>query len=153
MNKSKLLITSVVILAILNIVLVVILALGHSQHPPRKMDGPKQIVIEKLNFDENQIEAYEELITKHRENIANKEDEMRKAKEALYHSLSNENQNKKDELIAKINILQKDFENIHYHHFLDIKKLCKPEQIKNYNELTNELAKIFAPHPPMPPRR
>jgi periplasmic protein CpxP/Spy len=152
MNKSKLLIISVVTLAALNIALILVLTLGHSPRPPHNMGGPKQIVIEKLHFDANQIEAYEELISVHRETIRSKEEEMRVAKESLYHSLSSNNQDKRDELIAKINIIQKNFEEIHYNHFLDIKKLCKPDQIKDYNELTNELARIFSPQK-MPPKR
>lgn len=154
MNKSKLLIISVVILILLNIGLVVVLTLQHSsRRPPHKMRSPKQIVIEKLHFDANQIKNYEELITKHQKNISNKEFEMKNAKEALYHSLSSDTQDKKDELIAKINILQKDFEEIHFNHFLDIKKLCKPEQMQDYNELTNELAQIFSPPPPIRPKK
>tara|TARA_R110001592_G_scaffold357763_1_gene661506 strand:+ start:840 stop:1304 length:465 start_codon:yes stop_codon:yes gene_type:complete len=154
MNKNKLLIISVVVLVVLNITLIVVLTLGHSPRPPHMQghQNPKEIIIERLHFDATQVEAYNEIIAKHREQIGNKEHEMRIAKEALYHSLSSDNQDEKDELIAKINILQKDFEEIHYNHFLEIKKLCKPEQIKNYNELTDELAKIFAPHPE-PPRR
>ncbi|MCB9359690.1 MAG: hypothetical protein H6587_11640 [Flavobacteriales bacterium] len=153
MTKTKLLIISVVTLAALNIVLIVILTLGHSSRPPHKMRSPKQIVIEKLHFDASQIEAYEKLILEHQEAIIQKEEEMKYAKGALYHSLSSDNQDEKDELITKINIIQRGFEELHYNHFLDIKKLCKPEQIKDYNKLTNELARIFAPHPPMQPKR
>jgi hypothetical protein len=154
MNKNKLLIISVVVLVLLNITLIIVLILGNSPRPPHMQEhqNPQEIIIEKLHFDELQINAYNELIAEHRELIGNKEHEMRIAKEALYHSLSSDNQDEKDELIAKINILQKDFEEIHYNHFLEIKKLCKPEQIQDYNELTNELAKIFSRHP-KPPRR
>jgi hypothetical protein len=154
MNKNKLLIISVAVLVLLNISLIVVLTLGHSPRPPHMQgpQNPQEIIIEKLNFDASQVEAYNEIITEHREQIENKEHEMRIAKEALYHSLSSDNQDEKDQLIAKINILQKDFEDIHYNHFLEIKKLCKPEQIQDYNELTNELAKIFSRHP-KPPKR
>ena len=34
-------------------------------------------------------------------------------------------------------------EKINLEHFLDIKKLCKPNQMKDYESLTQELANLF----------
>ena len=53
----------------------------------------------------------------------------------------------KDSLIAQLNLYQKQIEETHFKHFEDIKKICHPYQMENYNELTEELARIFAPKP------
>lgn len=148
MTKSRVLIISIIVLVLLNIGLIAVLMLGHAPRPHHE-NGPKKpkfIVIEKLHFDENQINKYEVLIDEHRSIIKEKEVEMRAAKHALFDLLKSDNQEGKNERIAKINIIQKDIEEIHFNHFIDIKKLCNPNQIKDYNELTHELAKIFAPH-------
>ena len=145
MTKFRLLIISVIILTLLNVGLIAVLMLGHSPQLHHKK-GPKNIIIEKLHFDETQISKYEVLIKAHRASIKIKEDEMRAAKSALFSLLKNENQEEKNERIAQITIIQKDIEEIHFNHFSDIKELCKPNQVKDFNILTNELAKIFAPH-------
>jgi hypothetical protein len=57
----------------------------------------------------------------------------------------------KDSLENKLGELQRQIETVHYNHFTDIKKLCKPEQLENFNALTHDLAKFFAPERNLPP--
>lgn len=124
----------------------------HKPFPPGRPPSPREIIIERLKFDENQIEKYEELIDSHRNEIINIEHSLKAAKEKLYLTLLSENENEKDELIAQINILQRKIEIAHYEHFKAIKNICKPEQINFFNDLTNDLAFIFSPFK-KPPRR
>jgi periplasmic protein CpxP/Spy len=42
-------------------------------------------------------------------------------------------------------MLQKKIEAVHYNHFKEIKKLCKPDQAEYFESLTGELADFFSP--------
>ena len=55
----------------------------------------------------------------------------------------------KDRLFLKLADLQKQIETTHFNHFIDIKKLCKKEQLSDYENLTEELSKLFS-HPRRP---
>jgi len=156
MNKIRLLIISVVVLVLINLGLVATLFLGHKGHPgthtpPRQK--PKEIIIERLHFNNHQIAEYEKLITEHRHNIEKYDGLIRNTKNQLFDLLKTENHNSKDSLIAEIGNAQHKIEELHFKHFNDIKGLCTVDQIENFNELTNELAKIFAPHHPPKPRK
>lgn len=37
---------------------------------------------------------------------------------------------------------------MHFKHFEDIKALCMKDQLDDYNSLTKQLARLFAPPPP-----
>jgi periplasmic protein CpxP/Spy len=155
MNKTKVLTIAVIVLVLLNISVVATFMLNKPPHPPG-MEGrqsPKTIIIERLHFNETQIAAYDDLIKEHRTTIQNKEEQLKLVKEELYALLAADNQTTSTDLITKINMIQKEIEEIHFNHFLDIKKLCKPEQLSDFNELTNELASLFSPIHEHPPRR
>ena len=147
MNKTRILSILVIALIVLNIVLISVFVIKKPHHPPhhRKHEGPKNVIIKKLHFDDTQISAYEALIKAHRTKIHSKDLELRKAKKELYFLLNKNDSNKIDSLISNINNVQKEIEVLHFNHFLDIKKLCKENQLNHYNELTHELARLFAP--------
>ena len=158
MDKTKLLTFSVIALLLLNLGTLSFLFLtnpnGNHPHGTPNFKGgpePKEIIIEKLNFDSNQIAQYEKLIQVHRKEISSIEDEIRKTKEELYFQLHENSINNatKDSLIDALAAYQKQIENIHFKHFQDIKKLCKKEQLDDFNALTEELSRLFSkPHPP-----
>ena len=50
-------------------------------------------------------------------------------------------------------MLQKEVEMINYDHFSDIRALCRPDQMDNFNTLAQELAQIFKPEKQGPPRK
>jgi protein CpxP len=148
MNKIKLLSIVALLLFISNVVLVFFLV-----QKPKPHEGPKNIIIQKLNFDVQQVSAYEKLIIQHRKAIRQKEQQIRRIKRRLYTSL---NQNRefprKTRMIERLGQKQIEIETIHYEHFKDIKKICKPEQIARFNALTKELTRLFD-HKPRPKRR
>jgi hypothetical protein len=112
---------------------------------------PREIVIKKLGFDEQQIKAYEVLIKDHQQKIKFLNDAIRAKKNELYTHLKTDATpiNRNDSLVIQLADYQSQIETTHYNHFLDIKKLCRQEQLKKYDELTTELAKIFS-HPRRP---
>lgn len=145
MNKIKLLTFSIVALLILNFGTLTFLFLKN----PHRAEGrvmPRQIVIERLHFDTNQIASYDKLIKLHRSKIRKLQDGIRNFKNELYALLNQETIDiiKKDSLITNLAMLQKEIESTHFNHFVDIKKLCKKEQLSNFELLTEDLSKIFS---------
>ena len=155
MNKNKLLIFLVAGLLISNILLVVFIMKGrgpgHGGPPPHHHGGPRDLIIERLHFDETQVQAFEKLIHEHRKAINAQDEALLNIKTTLYNNLkSEENKSVTDSLINAMVAIQNKIEHVHYSHFTDIKKLCRPEQLKDFNELATELAGIFGPPPPPP---
>lgn len=158
MTKIKLLSIAVVGLLLINIGILAFLFLRKPVPPPdrpmRGGEGPKNSIIERLHFDKEQIAQYEKLIEQHQQNIRELSGQVRKTKNQLYSTLATDADTNKDSLENKLGELQRQIESVHYSHFTDIKKLCKPGQLESFNALTQDLAKFFAPgkNSPPPPR-
>ncbi|MEC4003482.1 hypothetical protein OX283_002330 [Flavobacterium sp. SUN052] len=141
MNKTKLLTFSVIALLLLNFGILAFLFLSG---PNGRKHTPREVVIHKLHFDTNQIADYDKLITVHKEKIKSLNDSIKNCKNELYSQLkTTENKSVTDGLFLKIAQFQSQIEQTHFNHFLDIKKLCKPNQFKDYNELTTKLSEMF----------
>lgn len=152
MERTKLLTFTVIGLLVLNFATLGFLFLNGPKSgrlPHERKPEPKEIIIQKLHFDANQQKEYAKLIQWHRGEIDKLDGNIRKTKNELYSQLSEKQTNvkSKDSLIALLNSYQKQIEETHFKHFEDIKKLCKPEQLEDFNALTEELARIFAPKP------
>ncbi len=158
MSKIKLLSIAVIGLLLINIAVVVFLFTKKAPHPTedrlprdkhgppaRNGEGPKRIIIDRLGFDEQQVNEYEALIKLHQSSIKLLDDSIRLTKNALYHTLRNENFTGKNSLLIQLDILQKQIELTHYDHFVELKKICKPGQLDEFNKLSDELARLFAP--------
>lgn len=152
MEKTKLLTIAVIGLLLINIGTLGFLLLNGKEHRPPHEDGrpePKEIIIEKLHFDAAQQKEYDNLIRWHRGEITRLDGNIRQAKNELYAQLSQADVQAKvkDSLIAVINSNQKQIEATHFKHFEDIKKLCHKDQMDDFDALTEELSRIFAPKP------
>lgn len=120
-----------------------------SNKPPHlRRDAPKKVIIEQLQLDKQQSEAYEMLIQGHQENIQKLEQDIARLKNQLYLGLkSGEMTDAPDSVIAEIGKAQMSIEFVHFNHFKDIKNLCRPEQLKLFDEFTIQISKLFAPLP------
>lgn len=138
-------------LCVINIGLMafVLFRTGPPPHPGgmRPEDRPRQLIIEKIGFDQQQVTQYDQLITEHRTTVRKLEAQIMEAKNNLYHTLV-ENTSAKDSIINGLTSLQQRVETTHYNHFLDIKKICRADQQDEFNQLTTELADYFRPHKP-----
>jgi hypothetical protein len=107
---------------------------------------PREIVIEKLSFNQEQIAAYDVTIKRHQNAIRTLDDSIRNKKNQLYSRLKNNASeiDKNDSLVIELGNYQKQIETTHFNHFIEIKNICKPEQIDDFNSLTSELSKIFS---------
>ncbi len=154
MKKTKLLTITVIGLLVLNFGTLGFLILKGKGHRPPLEDRPqpKEIIIEKLHLDTQQQKDYDKLIEWHHGEINKLDSNIREAKNELYSQLSKTvtNVKAKDSLIAVINSNQKQIEETHFKHFEDIKKLCHKDQMEDFNDLTEELGRIFAPKPHEP---
>lgn len=147
MNKLKFLTIVSIVLLIANLALVFFIMSKRPPHP--KGEGPRNEIIEKLNFDKDQVMEYDKLIQWHRTEITKSELEIMSIKNQLYSNLNNDsNEAIKDSLIRQLCTIQMNIENIHYKHFLDIKHLCRNDQKQAFATLTNEIASLFG-HPPI----
>jgi len=121
-------------------------------HEGPKPEGPKKYIVERLDFSPEQIAQYDQLIEEHQKQVKETEQGILESKKGLFEALNAENpEAKSDSLIQVINGYQAKMEKIHFDHFLGLKKLCKPEQLPAFEELTTELGRLFGPK--RPPRR
>jgi hypothetical protein len=112
---------------------------------PKSNKEPKSIIIDKLNFDKEQIKQYEIYIQKHRKAINENETAIKILRSNLYTQLKYKlDTTKIDSLTGFIARQQGAVEHINYKHFIEIKNLCKPSQEKDFNELTNEIVSLFS---------
>ena len=113
---------------------------------------PRNIVIEKLGFDEGQVEAYTILIEIHSASIKKHDGALLKLKNELYQQLLiDENTSTVDSLIEAMNVIQKQVEATHFAHFQDIKALCRYDQMEAYEEFVGEISRLFSRQ--RPPKR
>ncbi len=160
MEKTKLLMITVIGLLVLNLATLGFLFIsGQKGHKPPhdRTEGrqmPREIIITRLHFDVNQQKDYDKIIQWHKGEIKRLDSEIREAKIGLYSQLkeSQLDLKVKDSLIAVINTNQKQIETTHFKHFEEVKKLCNKDQLEDFNELTEELSKLFSPNKPPRPR-
>ena len=140
MNKSRFLTTIIIGLLVSNGILLFMFFNG-----PKINKEPKSIIIDKLNFDKEQIKQYEIYIQQHRKAINENETAIKILRSNLYTQLKYKlDTTKIDSLIGFIARQQGAVEHINYKHFIEIKNLCKPSQEKDFNELTNEIVSLFS---------
>lgn len=151
MNKLKLVSIVAIGLLLSNISLLVFFYMNKPHHPPRH-DGPRDVIIERMHFDAEQINQYDALIKVHRTTISSKEEEMMASKNNLYQQLLlKNNETAVDSLLSNLSALHQQIETIHYRHFEDIHQLCHPEQEKYFQALTSEIAQLFSRNKMKPP--
>lgn len=156
MEKTKLLTITVIGLLVLNLAILVFLFISNPKNHVPANGGkriPNEIIIEKLNFDATQQKKYNNLIKWHRGKIIRLDTNIRNTKNELYSQLNQTKVNLKtnDSLITLLNSYQKQVEETHFKHFEEIKKLCHQNQLEDFNELTEDLSRIFGPNKPPRP--
>ena len=153
MDRIKLLSFTVIALLLLNFGMLAFLFMGRHRghnwppHPPE----PKEVIIHKLHFNDAQQTQYLKLIQWHRSRIDSIDSNIRGAKNKLYAQLTRPavDVKAKDSLINVLADCQRQIEATHLKHFQDIKGICTKEQLSAFNNLTEELSRIFS-KPPKP---
>ena len=136
-------------LLVSNIILLCFLFFGKKKHGHTngKNLRPKNIIIDRLGFSQDQIKEYEKLIKSHKAGVSNNAAQIAVLKNKLYGILSNNQIDsvQVDSLQEALSKAKANIEQLHFTHFMDIKKLCSAKQRPKFNELTEDLGKLFAP--------
>mgnify|MGYP003600691979 FL=1 len=138
MRNQRYLKITVIILLVSNLFLLGFLFFNR---PPEK-GGPRNLIIQRLHFSPEQIKKYDALISDHRSKISQNREDVIRLRTELYNNLNNKKPADHD-LIDKIAEKEKSAEIINYHHFEDIRKICYPDQQKDFDNLVFDLAKLF----------
>ncbi|MFT4850922.1 MAG: protein CpxP [Sediminicola sp.] len=147
MNKKHFYTLTIVGLLLVNLMLIGFITFQKKGRPHPMQ--PKNIIIDKLNFDNDQIASYELLISDHLNKIRQKDHEIMELKRALYEQLRfDNNASVVDSVTTQISNIQKKIEQIHYDHFKEIKLICNSAQQESYSQLTEEISHIFSKKPP-----
>jgi protein CpxP len=142
MNKKYFYILIILGLLFSNLMLIGFMSFQKKERPHPLQ--PKNIIVDKLNFDSEQIASYELLITDHLSKTLKKDREIMKLKRELYQQLRfDNNASVVDSITSQVSNIQKQIEQLHYDHFKDIKLICKPDQQELYSQLINEISHIF----------
>jgi len=158
MTKTNVLYGIVALLVALNITILLVV-LGKPQPPQEFGHRPpdlRSVIEQKLQFDTQQKEKLSELIDSHRAETRELDEQIQKIRGTYYESLADNRSTlaQQNQLLQQLGQLQIRIEKGRWHHFMAIKKLCKPDQLDNFSELTKELVQAFpgGPRPPHPPR-
>jgi hypothetical protein len=115
---------------------------------PRHNQEPKAIIIEKLKLDDKQVQEYERLIEDHVVKVRSKEQKLMKIrKECNQLHKFDTSESALDSLTSIIGGIHVEIERINFEHIEDIKAICRKDQLASYNDLLNELGRLFVGPP------
>lgn len=104
--------------------------------------GPRNEIIDRLHFDDQQVKEYDILIRAHRSAIEKAEHKLMRQKQQLYANLDKPFS---ETILEEILKTEAEIEHIHFNHFKDIEALCKPNQKAYFKALNKEIADLFSP--------
>ena len=128
MNKQKFYIIIIGVLILINLTL---MWLFFNQNNSSKKCGPRDMIIEALHFDDEQIRKYDLLIKDHR--IL-----MRKGKSELYNFRKSYFLNDSDSALSLLSNSYSNLENINKNHINDIMEICNSSQKEDFRIVIKE---------------
>ena len=128
MNKQKFYIIIIGILILINLTL---MWLFFNQNNSSKKCGPRDMIIEALHFDDEQIRKYDLLIKDHR--IL-----MRKGKSELYNFRKSYFLNDSDSALSLLSNSYSNLENINKNHINEIMEICNSSQKEDFRIVIKE---------------
>jgi hypothetical protein len=147
MNKTKLYGVLAILFLLINLMLVGFI-LNKGRKRGKRKKSPKEIIITRLNLDSNQSAAYEIKVQEHRSLMNNTHEKIRAEKSKLNNLLRTEDREQADSLFTVIAGLHREMELGFFNHLIDIKSICKPEQMDNYTALVDDINTIFSKRGP-----
>ena len=130
MNKQKFYIIIIGVLILINLTL---MWLFFNQNNSSKKCGPRDMIIEALHFDDEQIREYDLLIKDHR--IL-----MRKGKSELYNFRKSYFLNDSDSALSLLSNSYSNLENINKNHINEIMEICNSSQKEDFRIVIKENA-------------
>ena len=154
-DKVKLLGILVVVLLLLNIATIagvwVRLDPGKFRHEPPQ--GPKEFIISRLGFDDEQATAFEVLRREHFDTMETLRNQIRQEKEEMYDQLKSNATDTASAYhhLSNVIALEERAEKITFEHFRKVRALCDEEQKKHFDAIISQVIKMIGmPHRPGP---
>ena len=162
-ERTRLLTLLVVVLVLLNLTT---LATIWFRKSPQQLDadrreGPKNFIIQKLHFNEKQIEEFSALVDEHRTQMQELREQIAESKEQFYDQLKSDAPDTAMayQQIASITQFEEQAERITFNHFKKVRAICSSEQKQEFDVVINEILRRMmgpshGPHqgpPPMHP--
>lgn len=160
MEKDKFLIIAIVFLFVLNLFTLGFILFDKKQPPPPMREGnekmmppgdfpdgkpekPDKFIIEKLKFNEEQVQKFEELKKEHRRQIEDIQFQSRKLHDEYFGLLKSETVDsvKAAQILDQISANQKELDKVTFSHFAKIKEICKGEQKELFNRVIEDISK------------
>jgi len=142
--KNRILYGSIIFLFLVNGFQLFLKFSGSNPHPPR----PREVIIEQLGFDEQQILVYDELIFEHQRLVRTIEGELLDLKRKLYQDAILENIPLSELDFTQLQQAYTKLEKIHITHFLEIRSICHDDQQQKFDRFAPDFAELFRPKPP-----
>ena len=123
----------------------------HSENKGRQLPpgqaNTKNFIIKQLQFDQSQQQAYTELVQQHRENVGAVQNQLRRAKDAFFDSISDPGttQAQVDSLSAHIAGYERKLDVITYEHFKKVRALCNDQQKTKFDNIIKQALQMMGP--------
>lgn len=150
MSKVRLLSIAVIALVLLNAAILAHFFIHGARMHGGAM-GPQMFIIDHLELDDKQQKEFSDLIHVHKLIVEEKDAEMLLLKKELYGKLREGEEGNEKKIAEKIGAIQTEVDLIHFHHFEDLRRICRPDQLPAFESLVDELASIFDRQKGMPP--
>ena len=128
MNKKRFYIIIIGVLILINLILMWFFL---NQNNSSKKGGPRDLIIEVLHFDDEQIREYDLLIKDHRVL-------MRKGKSELYNFRKSYFLSDSDSALSLLSNSYSNLENINKNHINEIMEICNSSQKENFRIIIKE---------------
>jgi periplasmic protein CpxP/Spy len=147
MKREYLLLGIIALLVVLNGgILFFFLGKGEAPRP-----SVEKIIVETLQFDEEQQRKLDELKLNHKRRLKNIDDSFDKSMETYFNLLQADtiNQTQKNSLDSMMAAAEREKIRTTYDHFQDIRNICREDQREKFNAFLPQLVRfIMRPNPP-----
>lgn len=152
-RREKILMFIILFLVLVNSATLILMWMNRPPFPPhhgRPGGPPDKIIIERLELDDAQIKEFEVIKKEHQGQMRMLNEEANEIHQKYFELLESDNVNDSiaDSYEKQLANIAEKREEFTFVHFKKLKAICKPEQIKLFNDFVAELGKILAGPPP-----
>ncbi len=149
-KQNRFLGSVIAVLVVLNLATLTRVWTGRPQRPAprpepagqgREPDQLQRVLRDELAFDDAQIDEYRRLTRQHREEVSRLNEEIRRTKQRMFEAAfqAGPEAELSESLLALTQQKQAEIEKATFQYFLDLKKLCRPDQQRKLKILVDEL--------------
>jgi len=152
MKKETLLIILIALLLLLNfgtLGFMFFSGRGGPPHGPRfGKHGPAELIIQRLELDEQQQMSFETMREQHHSNMVSLDKQMEETVKTYLSFVGLSDSTKIDSLQQAIGKLEIQRASVTYQHFKDLRSICSPAQQEKFDVLLPELFRMITSPPP-----